>query len=92
MQPIMPSVTVTNDSQDRIMARSGKIVGFTKSRVVWQFGFLPDSDMANAFGVSVNGFMWVIATYSGRTLELCAYCYAVHLPARYKKIIENPSK
>ena len=88
MQAIKPYVTVTNDSKDRIMSRSGQIVGFTKTRVVWQFGFLPDSDMAKAFNVSVDGFLWVIADYTGKVLELTGYCYALDLPKRYKNIIK----
>lgn len=88
MQPIRPHVTVTNDSENRIMARSGSIVGFSKSRVVWQFGFLPYSDNAEAFGVSTDGFLWIISTYNGKVLDTFQG-YALSLPERFKNIING---
>lgn len=89
MQPIMPSVTVTGDNPERIMARSGKIVGFSKTRVVWQFGFLAESDMARAFGVSTDGFLWILSDYAGKAIVTVGYCYALDLPARMQKIIRQ---
>lgn len=87
MQAIRPFVTVTNDTESRIMARSGEIVGFSKSRVVWRFGFLPGSDSARAFGASTDGFLWVISDYNGKVLEQTGYCSAMDLSPRYHKII-----
>jgi hypothetical protein len=81
----MPKYIVRDEN--RIMARAGNIVGFSKTRVVWQFGFLPESDMSNAFGVSTDGFLWVIADYSGKVLEMTGYCYALDIPERYKILI-----
>lgn len=89
MQPIKPSVDVANDNQNRIMARSGQIVGFTKTRIVWRFGFLPESDMAKAFGVAVDGFLWVIADYQGHIKEMTGYCMAIDLPKRYHALIKS---
>lgn len=89
MQPVKPfSLSIDGDSKDRIMARSGEIVGFSKTRVVWRFGFMPDSDMARAFNASCDSFTWVIAGYNGRIFDTFKG-YGLNLPERFKKIIES---
>lgn len=70
MQPIMPKVIVGGDREDQIMAQTGWIVGFRKHerspyQIVWCFGFLPGSPQAQAYGVSVDEQIWIIADRTG---------------------------
>lgn len=86
--PIKPSVLVQGDRNDRIMSRSGDLVGLSKTRAVWRYGFLPESDAARAYGVSVSAFYWVIAKYNGDVLATFEG-FAIELPARFKEVIES---
>lgn len=84
----MPSVKIEGDRSDRIMARSGNVVGITKSRVVWRFGFLPNSDNAKAFGVHVKEFQWILTDKSGNVLAK-HYGWKLNLPSRFQDVIEG---
>ena len=84
----MPSIKVKGDRSDRIMGRSGSIVGLTKSRVVWRFGFLPDSDNAKAFCVQVKEFHWVLADKAGNVLAE-HHGLGRELPSRYWEVIDG---
>ena len=88
MRISMPSIKIKGDRNDRIMARSGSVVGITKSRVVWRFGFLSDSDSAKAYGVQVDEFHWVLADKAGNVLAE-HYGFGTNLPDRFKEIIEG---
>lgn len=88
MRISMPSVKIEGDRSDRIMARSGNVVGITKSSVVWRFGFLPDSDSAKAFGVQVNEFNWVLADKAGNVL-MQHHGFGRQLPDRFHDVIEG---
>ena len=78
-------------TRERIMARSGDIVGFTAREVVWRFGFLPGSEAANAYGVAINdgeGFVWVLATRKTGKVRATFRGFAVELPPEFRKVIE----
>ncbi|MGH7406731.1 MAG: hypothetical protein ACREKF_01805 [Candidatus Methylomirabilales bacterium] len=64
-----PCPEVPGDSPNRVMARSGEAVYVSKTRTVWRFGFLAGSDAARAYGVSVDRFLWLTTTRSGRVLR-----------------------
>ncbi len=70
MQPQRPNVVVPGDRADKIMARTGWIRGYGKGSIVWQFGFLPDSAQALAYGVSVDEYLWVLANPDGSEKEM----------------------
>ena len=90
MRPVMPFIALEPDDQFiRPMSNSGSIVGYTKSRIIWRFGFMPNSPAAKAYGVSTNGFIWIIATPTGRILDRLDGKYALELPKRYQKIIDS---
>jgi len=88
MRISMPSIRIKEDRGDRIMARSGYIIGVTKSRAVWRFGFLPDSDSAKAFGVHVNEFFWILADKDGKALASHTG-FGRELPKRFHEVIEG---
>ena len=88
MRFIRPDIRIKEDREDRIMARSGNIVGVTKSRAVWRFGFLPDSDSAQAFGVSVDEFFWILADKDGKALASHTG-FGRELPKRFHEVIEG---
>ena len=85
----MPSMRIKGDRSDKIMARSGNIVGLTKNRVVWRFGFLPNSDSAKAFGVQVTEFHWVLADKAGNILAKHYGFGGTSLPKRFNEVIEG---
>ena len=88
MRFIRPDIRIKEDREDRIMARSGNIVGVTKSRAVWKFGFLPDSDSAEAFEVSVDEFLWILADKDGKALASHTG-FGRELPKRFNEVIEG---
>ena len=88
MIPIIPTVEIKGDSNTKIMARSGNIVGLSKTRIVWRFGFLPESDLAKAFGVSTDEFHWVLAEINGKVLAE-HHGYGTTLPDRFKLVINS---
>jgi hypothetical protein len=86
--PIKPACKIEGDSPSRIMERSGELTGLSKTRAVWRFGFLPDSDHARAYGVQTDSFVWIISDHAGNVLD-SFNGYAIELPARYKSIIDS---
>ena len=70
MQPVRPKIVVPGDRADGVMARTGWIAGYGAGRVVWQFGFMPDSVQAQAYGVSVDEYIWVLATPDGTEVQI----------------------
>lgn len=84
----MPSVKIEGDRHDRIMGRFGHIVGITKSRLVWRFGFLPESDNAKAFRVQVKEFHWVLTDKAGNVLAE-HHGFGRKLPKRFEEVIEG---
>jgi hypothetical protein len=86
-QPVQPDINIPGDSSDKIMARSGDVIGITKSRVLWRFGFLPGSDSARAYGVSTPEFVWVKATWDGKALESFRG-FGTDLPKTFRNVID----
>jgi len=84
----MPYIKIKGDRNDRIMARSGNVVGITKSRIVWRFGFLPYSDSAKAFGVQVDEFHWVLADKAGNVL-MQHHGIGRQLPQEFHDVVEG---
>lgn len=80
----------------RIMGRSGDLVGGNSQEAVWRFGFLPESESAHAYGVSIperrdegHGFMWVLATRKTGHVREVFHGYAVELPANFNGVIDG---
>ena len=90
MQHIQPYPEISGDSADSIMARSGDVVGFSRSRVVWRFGFLPRSSLARAFNVDTGdrGFLFLLTTNAGRCLAEF-WGFSSELPKRFRNIISS---
>lgn len=91
MKPITPNVTVPGDREDRIMARSGDILGWNLTRVVWRFGFMPDTDLAKVYGCHYTGsgiFLFVLTTVDGKILAKHDG-FGGDLPERFNRILET---
>jgi hypothetical protein len=82
-QPTQPTISIPEDREDGIIARSGDIVSWNNKLVLWRFGFLPESDSAKAYGVSTPSFTWVIADYDGN-IEETFVGFAYELPPRFQ--------
>lgn len=85
--PTMPVVSMP-DSKDNIMARDGSLVGFTRRKAVWRFGYLPESAHAKAHRIHVTQFMWVMSTWSGKELGRW-WGYALALPPEFKAVLDG---
>lgn len=89
MHAIMPLVAVDDDPYPRCpMARNGVLVGFSLARTLWRFGFVPGSDLAQAFGVSASRPLWVLCMVSGRPLETALLRWGDQPPARFIHVLE----
>lgn len=75
----------------RIMARSGQLRGFDRKHAIWVFGFLPGSDCALAFGVSVDRLLWVKATRKTAKVAETWEGFATDLPPSFRKVISYDS-
>ncbi len=67
--PVKPVVKVPNDNTEQIMWEHGYVIGFSKKlknltesniKVLWAFGFVPESLNAKAYHVSLNDFNQVL--------------------------------
>jgi hypothetical protein len=90
MQPRYPRVDVPGDRHDGIMARDGHLIGISRTRAVWRFGYPSCSAAAIAFGADTrDGFKWALATHEGEVLA--EYCgRPAQLPPRFRRVIEAP--
>ena len=88
MRILKPDVKMKGDREDRIMSRSGNVVGITKSRAVWRFGFLPDSDLAKAFEVHTEEFLWILADMNGKVLSE-HHGFGINLPEIFRNVIDG---
>lgn len=88
MTPIMPQVIIKGDTPDRIMARSGDVVGWSGDRIIWRFGFLRDSDMYIHFKICIDNFIWIIANKKGKILDRFEG-YAIELPKKFIDILKE---
>lgn len=89
MRPIMPKVTIQGDRHDCIMARFPRIVGLSKSRIVWLFGFMEGSDIAKLTGVSADAFAFVLTDFRGKILAKYEG-FGASLPKRFVRILNKP--
>ncbi len=79
--------------RERIMARSGDCLGMNERLAVWRFGFLPNSEAANAYGVAVEdgeGFLWILATRKTGKVRASFRGYALDLPREFRTVIDGP--
>lgn len=65
---IMPAPKIDGDNKRQIMARTGILIGISKSRALWRFGFLAFSEESIVHNVSVEEFHWYISTPLGKLL------------------------
>ncbi len=88
MQPVKPAIVIPGDRADKIMAQNGWIRGYRNHPplIVWQFGFLPESVQAQAYGVSVDEYIWVLADPKGKKLAV-AYGDMDKLPAKFQVVL-----
>lgn len=91
MQPIKPKVEVPGDRVDKVMAQTGWIVGSRviigkEAKVVWCFGFLPNTIQAKAYGVSVEKQLWALCDEKGSIIEIF-FGLKKDLPRDFKKAI-----
>lgn len=89
MQTTMPAVVLDDDLfPRRPMARHGMLLGFSLTRALWRFGFVPGSDTSLAFGVYTRSPLWVLALHSGRALETALLSWNDPPPARFLRVVE----
>jgi len=84
--PLQPRINFSNDRSDRIMARAGAVIGFSKYQVVWRFGMLPESDAAEAYGVSTDNFTFILSDWLGHEIERFEG-FAFDLPEKFWRVI-----
>ena len=89
MQTTMPAVFLDDDlSPGRPMARHGVLLGFSIARALWRFGFVPNSDIARAFGVETARPLWVLSLHSGRPMETALLSWNEPPPAKFLHVVE----
>lgn len=84
----MPQVYIESDRDDCIMGHSGNIIGYSRSRVVWSFGFAFGSRMAEACGCYVDAFIFVLTDQWGKELERHVG-HGFDLPSRFMNVLNS---
>ena len=88
MRPVSPYVpNIPGDRADLIMWRSGDLLGFSRSRAIWRFGFLHGSPAAQAYGCHTDRFLFVLADYRGR-IHKRFYGFGFELPKGFRRILD----
>jgi hypothetical protein len=83
----MPHVVIEEDTPDGAMSLHGIILGFSRVRAVWRFGFEPDSMLARAFRVDTALPTWVLANHRGTVYEVFRGAWDAMLPAKFQSIL-----
>ena len=85
--PLMPSVTIPGDRKDSIIARSGNLLGLSRTYAIWNFGFLEHSDAARAYGVYNDHFLFVKSKHNGKIVKRYEG-FAYSMPVDFKRVLE----
>jgi len=83
----MPSVWLEVD-HERDMAAHGLLVGFSRARAVWRFGFPAGSALARAFGIEAAAPRFVLTLHNGSVIETFDGAWGADPPSRMKNILE----
>jgi hypothetical protein len=85
---VMPRVALEGDSPACVMSKYGALIGISRARAVWRFGFMPGSLLALAAGVSTIQPMWVLAFHDGHVIETYFSTWDPQLPGRFQRILK----
>ncbi len=85
--PTMPMVALEED-RERVMALHGALLGFSRARAVWRFGFQPGTLIAEAFHVFTITPMWALSFHNGHVIETYFGNWNALLPSRFVHILE----
>lgn len=91
MRPIIEAIDIPGDTEDKIMARSGAVVGFGSNGYVIRYGFLPGSDEAKVHGCHISTFIWARYNLAGK-IEEQIEGFAFNLPKSFLNIINDPMR
>lgn len=84
-----PNVKVPGDKDD-VQARHAWLIGVTRERCLWRFGFEPGSADAKAFGVSLDApKIYVLAGVDGKIIETFGSKSLAGLPAGMREPISQ---
>lgn len=88
MTAVMPQVHVPGDAPGWPMRLYGELMGFSRRRAVWRYGFRPESLIAMAFGISTEFPVWALAFLGGTVIETWeAPGWGALPPAKFQTII-----
>jgi hypothetical protein len=86
MKLVQPKIIVDGDNKNQDMAKHGAVKGLSYLHVVWAFGFLPETEYAVTYGVSVPERTYVLSNFGGEIDETFVGDEA-DLPRKFKKVI-----
>jgi hypothetical protein len=86
MKTRMPSVALEGDNGAQ--AAHGALMGFSRQRAVWCFGFTPGGDLGVAFGVVALRPLWALTIHNGTVLETYLGPWGAPPPSRFRNILE----
>jgi hypothetical protein len=86
--PHMPLVALEGDTPDRVMAVNGALLGFSRARAVWCFGFKPGTLLAGSFHVFTVRPLRALAFHDGHVIETYFGPWDAQLPSRFVNILE----
>jgi hypothetical protein len=90
MMPRLPDIVIEGDSPSRLMARTPELVGLSRRRVVWRFGFQPGRALAVATGLWTPEPVWVLAVYRGTVILVYRGDWTDQPPAQIMNVLSAP--
>ena len=71
------------------MTRGAQLMGFSRTRAVWLFGFMPGSPEARAYGIDtgIEGFCFVLADHRGEIVDVFNGV-AFEMPEAFRRTID----
>lgn len=91
MNPIIPTIDIPGDNEQKIMFRTGDIIGWNKDKYVARFGFLKGSDHAKMYKCHSETFIWILCHNSNKILEKFEG-FACNLPKSFKDVLDDPMR
>lgn len=87
LKSVMPQVHLEDDAPNSIMSSYGFLLGFSRQRAVWRFGFAPGSQLSLRCQVCTLHPLWALSLHNGTVIETFIGLWTDSPPSRFQNIL-----